>query len=132
MLYSSWWLLLCRGCGVATHPRIYLTSLCPGSRKVRPRTRTLLAHTIISKISQELAQEPAGRDCHTGFRGGGKVLLCVCADVCLLPARECSLAAIRHLLCVSTAWYVAICLLPAHRRSLAAVRQPLACRVSEL
>ena len=38
------------GGGVATPPRIYLTSLCPGRREVRPRTSTPLTYTIISSL----------------------------------------------------------------------------------
>ena len=34
--------------GGATPPRIYLTSLCPGRREVRPGTSTPLTYTIIS------------------------------------------------------------------------------------
>ena len=40
------------GGGGATPPRIYLPSLCPGRREVRPRTSTPLTYTITSKMSQ--------------------------------------------------------------------------------
>ena len=102
---------------------------------MRPRISTPLTYTITSKIREIYPKfMPAGRDCHRGFRGRGKVLRCVWATawyvaICLLPARRRSLAAVRHLLCVSTTlWYVTICLLPMRKRSLAAVRQALTCR----
>ena len=41
-----------RGGRFAIPPRIYLTSLYPGRREVRPRTSTPLTYTIIFKIDQ--------------------------------------------------------------------------------
>ena len=49
-----------RGGGVATPPRIYLTSLYPGRREFRPRTSTPLTYAIISKIKQ-------GKACRAGL-----------------------------------------------------------------
>ena len=40
------------GGGVATPPRIYLTSLSPGRREVRPRISTPVTYTLTSKIYQ--------------------------------------------------------------------------------
>ena len=62
------------GGGGATPPGIYLTSLCPGRREVRPRTSTPLTYTIISEINR--ASSKIKMACRAGLSGRGDKYSC--------------------------------------------------------